>query len=59
MISSKFNFSAYFFYICVSAFLLTGCKRGVEDSEAKALNSKADSLSIKLNAPELKAVNAE
>ncbi len=37
---------------------LTSCKNG-DAVEAEALNKKADSLSIKLNSPELKAVNAE
>ncbi|MBA3665277.1 MAG: tetratricopeptide repeat protein [Bacteroidetes bacterium] len=35
------------------------CKPSVDEKEISQLNSKADSLSIKLNSPQLKAVNAE
>jgi pentatricopeptide repeat protein len=38
--------------------LLTACKTQV-DEEVQKMNSKADSLSIKLNSPQLKAINAE
>lgn len=43
---------------CVFLLLTFACKPRV-DEEVKEMNSHADSLSIKLNSPQLKAVNAE
>lgn len=51
---NKYNLLALVFTILV----LFSCKTEL-DKEAEQLNQKADSLSIKLNSPELKAVNAE
>lgn len=47
------------FVLCVAvAIVFSSCKNG-PDEETQQANLKADSLSIKLNSPELKAVNAE
>lgn len=43
-------------FICF--FSLVACKTQV-DEEVQKMNSKADSISIKLNSPQLKAINAE
>jgi tetratricopeptide (TPR) repeat protein len=59
MIFNKNTFkkvSVYFFFFAI---VLVACKSNADEKEVKALNSKADSLSIKLNSPELKTVNAE
>jgi len=52
-----FNKIKYFF-VATFLFVLASCNTQ-EDSEVKELNERADSLSIKLNSPQLKAVNAE
>lgn len=52
----KTNF--FLFSIVIFSFLFS-CKNSEEDKSHKAAMQKADSLSIKLNAPELKAVNKE
>ncbi|MCE3226950.1 MAG: Tetratricopeptide 1 repeat-containing protein [Bacteroidetes bacterium] len=59
MIFNKNTFVKNAVYFFLLAITIIACKPNVEDKEVKALNSKADSLSIKLNSPELKAVNAE
>lgn len=46
-----------FLFLSLIAFLIHSCGNQTKTNEA--LNLKADSLSIKLNSPELKAVNAE
>lgn len=50
-------FKRHIYYFAVLLLSLTACKRGV-DENSEAANLHADSLSIKLNSPELKAVNA-
>jgi tetratricopeptide (TPR) repeat protein len=57
MISDTKN-STVFFCCALLLLLLSACDRGI-DPDTKEANLKADSLSIKLNSPELKAVNAE
>ncbi|MCW3077999.1 MAG: hypothetical protein JWO32_2608 [Bacteroidetes bacterium] len=49
----------FFYLIFVAFILLVSCKPSADDKEIAQLNSKADSLSIKLNSPQLKAVNAQ
>lgn len=51
-----FNFR--FTYLLLAVVALASCKPAV-DQETKDANLKADSLSLKLNSPELKLVNAE
>ncbi len=53
----KFNFRLIF-SIIVLAVIVFSCKNNIDDAEVKAANLKADSLSVKLNSPELKGVNA-
>ncbi|MBI2721701.1 MAG: tetratricopeptide repeat protein [Bacteroidetes bacterium] len=43
-------------FICT---VFISCKNSLEDNELQKLNLKADSLSIKLNSPQLKDVNAQ
>jgi len=43
---------------CLSALVLLSACKGGEEQQLEAANLRADSLSIKLNSPELKAVNA-
>lgn len=45
----------FFFLTLAATLLFTACKTG--STEEAAANAKADSLSVKLNSPELKAVN--
>jgi len=48
-----------FFIAAVIVVVLQSCKNSGNDADFTNANLKADSLSIKLNSPELKAVNAE
>lgn len=56
MIFNRPNFFSISLAVLLQLFFSCGPK---VDKETKAANEKADSLSIKLNSPELKAVNAE
>jgi tetratricopeptide (TPR) repeat protein len=59
--SQSIRFRNRYFFICIAFFtlLLAACKDQVNEAELNAANLKADSLSIKLNSPELKAVNKQ
>lgn len=46
------------FGIAAMVAVLFSCKNKIDNAEVKSANLKADSLSIKLNSPELKGVNA-
>jgi tetratricopeptide (TPR) repeat protein len=58
MICKKDIVRIFILFIAV-AFSFYSCKESSDEKEAKELNQKADSLSIKLNSPLLKQVNAE
>ena len=55
----KTSLRTYLLITTVFSLLLLSCNHTQDVGEVETLNKKADSLSIKLNSPELKAVNAE
>lgn len=55
----KTSLRTLLFITTVFSLLLLSCNNTNDAAEVETLNKKADSLSIKLNSPELKAVNAE
>lgn len=55
----KTSLRTYLLITTVFSLLLLSCNHTQDVAEVETLNKKADSLSIKLNSPELKAVNAE